>query len=59
LRKNVGKEEIRARDLFTALWIPDLFMKRVKDNGDWSLMCPNECPGMSDTYGAEFEALVY
>lgn len=57
LRKNVGKEEIRARDLFTALWIPDLFMKRVKDNGDWSLMCPNECPGMSDTYGAEFEAL--
>ncbi len=57
LRKNVGKEEIRARDLFTALWIPDLFMKRVKDNGDWSLMCPNECPGMSDCYGAEFEAL--
>ena len=57
LRKNVGKEEIRARDLFTALWIPDLFMKRVKDNGDWSLMCPNECPGLSDTYGAEFETL--
>jgi len=57
LRKNVGKEEIRARDLFTALWIPDLFMKRVKDNGEWSLMCPNECPGMSDCYGAEFEAL--
>jgi len=57
LRKNVGKEEIRARDLFTALWIPDLFMKRVKGNGEWSLMCPNECPGMSDTYGAEFEAL--
>lgn len=57
LRKNVGKEEIRARDLFTALWIPDLFMKRVKDNGEWSLMCPNECPGLSDTYGAEFEAL--
>jgi ribonucleoside-diphosphate reductase alpha chain len=57
LRKNVGKEEIRARDLFTALWIPDLFMKRVKDNGEWSLMCPNECPGLSDTYGSEFEAL--
>ncbi|HRG59946.1 MAG TPA: ribonucleoside-diphosphate reductase subunit alpha [Bacteroidia bacterium] len=57
LRKNVGKEEIRARDLFTALWIPDLFMKRVKDNGEWSLMCPNECPGLSDTYGEEFEAL--
>jgi ribonucleoside-diphosphate reductase alpha chain len=57
LRKNVGKEEIRARDLFTALWIPDLFMKRVKDNGEWSLMCPNECPGLSDTYGAAFEAL--
>lgn len=57
LRKNVGKEEIRARDLFTALWIPDLFMKRVKDNGEWSLMCPNECPGLSDTYGADFEAL--
>jgi ribonucleoside-diphosphate reductase alpha chain len=57
LRKNVGKEEIRARDLFTALWIPDLFMKRVKENGEWSLMCPNECPGLSDTYGAAFEAL--
>jgi ribonucleoside-diphosphate reductase alpha chain len=57
LRKNVGKEEIRARDLFTALWIPDLFMKRVKDTGEWSLMCPNECPGLSDTYGAAFEAL--
>lgn len=57
LRKNVGKEEIRARDLFTALWIPDLFMKRVKDNGEWSLMCPNECPGLSDTYGSDFEAL--
>jgi ribonucleoside-diphosphate reductase alpha chain len=57
LRKNVGKEELRARDLFTALWIPDLFMKRVKDNGEWSLMCPNECPGLSDTYGSAFEAL--
>ena len=57
LKKNHGKEEMRARDLFFALWIPDLFMKRVKANGDWSLMCPNECPGLCDTYGDEFEAL--
>jgi ribonucleoside-diphosphate reductase alpha chain len=57
LRKNNGKEEMRARDLFTALWIPDLFMKRVKENGQWSLMCPNECPGLSDCWGEEFEAL--
>jgi ribonucleoside-diphosphate reductase alpha chain len=57
LKKNHGKEEQRARDLFYALWIPDLFMKRVKENGDWTLMCPNECPGLADTYGAEFEAL--
>lgn len=57
LRKNNGKEEMRARDLFTALWIPDLFMKRVKENGTWSLMCPNECPGLSDTWGEEFENL--
>jgi ribonucleoside-diphosphate reductase alpha chain len=57
LRKNNGKEEMRARDLFTALWIPDLFMKRVKENGTWSLMCPNECPGLSDCWGEEFEAL--
>jgi ribonucleoside-diphosphate reductase alpha chain len=57
LRKNHGKEEMRARDLFFALWIPDLFMKRVKENGSWSLMCPNECPGLCDTYGDEFEAL--
>lgn len=56
LRKNNGKEEMRARDLFTALWIPDLFMKRVKENGDWSLMCPNESPGLSDCWGEEFEA---
>jgi len=48
IRKNHGKEELRARDLFTALWIPDLFMKRVEAEGDWSLMCPNECPGLSD-----------
>jgi len=57
LRKNNGKEEMRARDLFTALWIPDLFMKRVKENGTWSLMCPNECPGLSDCWGEEFESL--
>ncbi|PHR32507.1 MAG: ribonucleoside-diphosphate reductase subunit alpha [Fluviicola sp.] len=57
LKKNHGKEEQRARDLFYALWIPDLFMKRVKENGDWTLMCPHECPGLSDTHGAEFEAL--
>ncbi len=57
LKKNTGKEEMRARDLFYALWIPDLFMQRVEDNGDWTLMCPHECPGLSDTFGAEFEAL--
>ena len=57
LRRPHGKEEMKARDLFFALWIPDLFMKRVKENGQWSLMCPNECPGLCDTYGAEFEAL--
>lgn len=57
LKKNHGKEEQRARDLFYALWIPDLFMKRVEENGDWTLMCPHECPGLSDAYGEEFEAL--
>lgn len=57
LKKNHGKEEQRARDLFFALWIPDLFMKRVKENGNWTLMCPHECPGLSDTHSAEFEAL--
>ena len=57
LKKNHGKEEQRARDLFYALWIPDLFMKRVKENGDWTLMCPHECPGLSDTHSAEFEEL--
>jgi ribonucleoside-diphosphate reductase alpha chain len=57
LKKNHGKEEQRARDLFYAMWTPDLFMKRVEENGDWTLMCPNECPGLSDTYGDEFEAL--
>ena len=57
LKKNHGKEEQRARDLFYALWIPDLFMKRVKENGNWTLMCPHECPGLSDTHSKEFEKL--
>lgn len=57
LRKNHGKEEMRARDLFFALWICDLFMKRVEANGTWSLFCPNEAPGLSECWGAEFEAL--
>ena len=57
LRKNHGKEESRARDLFYALWIPDLFMKRVKADADWSLMCPDECPGLHEVWGDEFEAL--
>jgi ribonucleoside-diphosphate reductase alpha chain len=57
LRKNHGKEEMRARDLFYALWICDLFMKRVEENGAWSLFCPNEAPGLSDCWGKEFELL--
>lgn len=57
LRKNHGDEEMKARDLFYALWIPDLFMKRVKDNGDWTLMCPDSCPGLSDVYGDDFVEL--
>lgn len=57
LRKNHGKEEMRARDLFLALWINDLFMKRVENNEKWTLMCPNECPGLCDVYGDEFEQL--
>lgn len=57
LRKNHGKEEMRARDLFYALWICDLFMKRVEANGEWSLFCPNEAPGLSDCWGDEFENL--
>lgn len=57
LRKNHGKEELRARDLFYALWIPDLFMKRVEDNGDWTLFCPHEAPGLQDCHGAAFEEL--
>ncbi|MFZ1703849.1 MAG: ribonucleoside-diphosphate reductase subunit alpha [Saprospiraceae bacterium] len=59
LKKNHGKEEMRARDLFYALWISDLFMKRVKENGKWSLFCPNEAPGLHETYGPEFEALYH
>lgn len=57
MRKNHGDEELKARDLFYALWIPDLFMNRVKSNGSWTLMCPDECPGLSDLYGEEFETL--
>ena len=57
MRKNHGDEELKARDLFYALWIPDLFMNRVKNNESWTLMCPDECPGLSDVYGEEFEAL--
>ncbi|WP_242134295.1 ribonucleoside-diphosphate reductase subunit alpha [Aestuariivivens marinum] len=57
LKKNHGKEEMRARDLFYAMWIPDLFMKRVQEDGNWTLMCPNECPGLPETHSEEFEAL--
>lgn len=57
LKKNHGKEELRARDLFYALWVPDLFMKRVETNGIWSLFCPNEAPGLTTTWGDEFETL--
>jgi len=57
LRKNHGDENQRARDLFYALWVPDLFMERVQANGEWTLMCPNECPGLDDCYGDEFNAL--
>ncbi len=57
LRKNHGKEEMRTRDLFLGMWIPDLFMKRVQEDAAWTLMCPNECPGLSDTHSEEFEAL--
>ena len=57
LKKNHGKEEMRARDLFYAMWIPDLFMKRVQEDSTWTLMCPNECPGLYDHHSAEFEAL--
>jgi len=57
MKKNTGKDEQRARDLFYALWISDLFMQRVEEDGMWSLFCPHECPGMAETYGAEFEKL--
>ena len=57
LKKNHGKEEVRARDLFYALWVSDLFMKRVEEEGDWSLFCPNEAPGLAECWGEEFEAL--
>ncbi len=55
LKKNHGKEEMRARDLFYAMWVPDLFMKRVQDDAEWTLMCPNECPGLFDIHSDEFE----
>ena len=57
LRLNQGDEEARCRDLFSAMWIPDLFMKRVEEGGNWSLFCPDKAPGLSDCYGEEFEAL--
>lgn len=57
LRKNTGIEELRARDIFLALWIPDIFMQRVEEEGYWSLMCPDECPGLTDKYGDEFNEL--
>ncbi|KAI8422335.1 hypothetical protein MSG28_006202 [Choristoneura fumiferana] len=57
LKKNTGKEEVRARELFYALWIPDLFMKRVENNENWSLMCPHDSPGLADCWGDEFQAL--
>ncbi|OZV71045.1 ribonucleoside-diphosphate reductase subunit alpha [Winogradskyella aurantia] len=57
LKKNHGKEEMRARDLFYAMWISDLFMKRVQEDGEWTLMCPNECPGLADTHSEAFEEL--
>lgn len=57
LRKNTGKEEMRTRDLFLGMWIPDLFMKRVQEDTTWTLMCPNECPGLYDVHSEEFDAL--
>ncbi|NBY14745.1 MAG: ribonucleoside-diphosphate reductase subunit alpha, partial [Actinobacteria bacterium] len=57
MRKNHGDEELKARDLFYALWTPDLFMERVKADDKWTLMCPDECPGLSDVYGEEFKEL--
>lgn len=57
LKKNTGVEDLRARDLFYALWVPDLFMQRVEDDADWSLMCPAECPGLYDNWGEKFEEI--
>jgi ribonucleoside-diphosphate reductase alpha subunit len=57
LKKNQGDEEMRARDLFYAIWVPDLFMEKIKTDEDWCLFCPDECPGLADVYGAEFKAL--
>jgi len=57
MRKNHGDEELKARDLFYALWVPDIFMERVKENAKWCLFCPHECPGLSDVYGAQFKDL--
>ena len=57
MRKNHGEEDLKARDLFYALWTPDLFMERIKADGDWTLMCPDECPGLSDVYGDDFKEL--
>lgn len=59
LKLNTGDEKLRARDLFLALWVPDLFMKQLETDGDWYLMCPAECPGLPDVYGDEFEALYW
>lgn len=59
LKKNQGHEDIRARDLFYAMWVSDLFMKQVENDGDWYLMCPDECPGLSDVYGDDFEKLYW
>ena len=57
MRKNHGEEDLRARDLFYALWTPDLFMERVKNGAEWTLMCPDECPGLSEVFGDEFKEL--
>ena len=57
MRQNHGEEEMKARDLFYALWVPDLFMERIKTNGTWTLMCPDKCPGLSDVYGDDFKQL--
>jgi ribonucleoside-diphosphate reductase alpha chain len=59
LKKNQGHDDVRARDLFYAIWMPDLFMKQVESDGDWYLMCPDECPGLPDAYGEAFEALYW